>query len=35
MTNHRPLWIAVLALALVSPLGLYLPEWLQAGTAWG
>jgi hypothetical protein len=35
MKNHRPFWIAVLAMALVSPLGLYLPEWLQAGAAWG
>ena len=27
--------IALLALALVSPLGLYLPELMRAGTAWG
>jgi hypothetical protein len=35
MKNLRPFWIAVLAMALVSPLGLYFPEWLQAGAAWG
>lgn len=35
MKSHRPFWIAVLAMALMSPLGLYLPEWLQAGAAWG
>lgn len=35
MTRYRPLWCALLVMALVSPLGLYLPEWLQAGAAWG
>ncbi len=35
MKSHRPFWIAVLSMALMSPLGLYLPEWLQAGAAWG
>ncbi len=35
MKRYRPLWIALLVMALVSPLGLYLPEWLQAGSAWG
>lgn len=35
MTRHRPLWIALLAMALASPLGLYTPEWVKAGAAWG
>ena len=35
MTRYRPFWIALLVMALVSPLGLYLPEWLEAGAAWG
>ncbi len=35
MTRYRPLWIALLAMALVSPIGLYLPEWVKAGAAWG
>jgi len=35
MKTCRPLWIAVLVMALASPLGLYLPELLQAGAAWG
>ncbi len=35
MKHYRPFWIALLAMALVSPLGLYLPDWLQAGAAWG
>jgi len=35
MTEYRAFWIALLALALVSPLGLYLPELMKAGGAWG
>lgn len=35
MKEYRPFWIALLAMALVSPLGLYLPEVLEAGGAWG
>ncbi len=35
MKEYRPFWIALLAMALVSPLGLYLPELLEAGAAWG
>ncbi|HEX7512912.1 MAG TPA: cobalt transporter CbiM [Candidatus Methylomirabilis sp.] len=35
MKEYRAFWIALLALALVSPLGLYLPELMRAGTAWG
>ena len=35
MKEYRPLWFALLAMALLSPLGLYLPEWLRAGAAWG
>lgn len=35
MTRYRPLWIALLAMALASPLGLYAPEWVKAGAAWG
>jgi len=35
MREYRPLWIALLALALLSPLGLYLPSLFEAGAAWG
>jgi len=35
MKAYRPLWIALLVMAAVSPIGLYLPELLQAGAAWG
>ena len=35
MKTYRPFWIALLVMALVSPLGLYLPELLRAGAAWG
>jgi hypothetical protein len=35
MKRYRPLWIALLAMALASPLGLYAPEWVKAGAAWG
>jgi hypothetical protein len=35
MTNYRRLWIGLIILALLSPLGLYLPSVLRAGAAWG
>jgi len=35
MKAYRGLWVAILAMALLSPLGLYLPELLRAGAAWG
>jgi len=35
MKAYRPLWVAVLVMALVSPLGLYLPDLMRAGSAWG
>ena len=35
MKEYRPLWVALLAMALVSPLGLYVPELMRAGSAWG
>ena len=35
MMSYRPYWIAVLVMALASPLGLYLPDLLRASAAWG
>lgn len=35
MKDYRPFWIALLVMALASPIGLYLPELLRAGAAWG
>ena len=35
MKEYRKLWIALIVLALASPLGLYLPSILKAGSAWG
>jgi cobalt/nickel transport protein len=35
MNEYRRLWIALLVLALLSPIGLYLPSVLKAGAAWG
>ena len=35
MKECRRLWAAVIVLALVSPLGLYLPRIMEAGSAWG
>ena len=35
MTEYRKLWVALIVLALVSPVGLYLPEVMKAGAAWG
>ncbi|MFI5342470.1 MAG: PDGLE domain-containing protein [Candidatus Methylomirabilales bacterium] len=35
MKEHRKLWAAVIVLALVSSVGLYLPKIMRAGSAWG
>ncbi len=36
MTNfQKRLWIGLLVMAVLSPIGLYLPEKLGAGEAWG
>jgi cobalt/nickel transport protein len=35
MSEYRRLWIGLLALALLSPVGLYLPSLFAAGAAWG
>lgn len=35
MNAHRKLWIGLLVLAVLSPLGLLVPAWLGAGSAWG
>ena len=35
MTAYRRFWIALAVLALLSPLGLYLPTLFKAGGAWG
>jgi cobalt/nickel transport protein len=35
MSPRRRLWAALLVLGLLSPLGLYLPEVMRAGAAWG
>jgi len=35
MKTSTKLWIGLLALILLSPLGLILPAWLGGGTAWG
>ncbi len=35
MTLHRRLWMALILLALLSPLARYVLEVTQAGTAWG
>ena len=35
MTATRKLWIGLLILALLTPLGILLPRWLGAGSAWG
>jgi cobalt/nickel transport protein len=35
MREYRSLWVALLVLALLSPLGLYLPSLFGAGGAWG
>jgi cobalt/nickel transport protein len=33
--EFRKYWIALLVLALLTPVGLYLPQILKAGSAWG
>ena len=35
MTEYGRFWIALLVLALLTPIGLYLPEIYKAGSAWG
>lgn len=35
MKDYRRLWVALIVLALLSPIGLYLPNILKAGSAWG
>ncbi len=35
MTTITKLWLGVIILALLSPLGLLLPEYFKAGDAWG
>jgi len=35
MKTITKLWIALLILVILSPLGLILPAWLGAGSAWG
>jgi hypothetical protein len=32
---HKKLWFGLIAMAVLSPLGIYLPEKLGAGEAWG
>ena len=33
--RYKALWYTVIALILLSPLGLIIPQWLKAGGAWG
>jgi hypothetical protein len=33
--DYRRFWMGLVILALVSPIGLYLPEMMRAGAAWG
>ncbi len=35
MTGYRKFWLSLLALALVTPLGLYLPSLFGSRSAWG
>ena len=35
MTLTRKLWIGIVALIILSPLGLILPDHFKAGSAWG
>jgi hypothetical protein len=35
MTTNRKLWIGLAILVLLSPLGVLVPQWLGAGSAWG
>ena len=35
MSTARKLWIGIAVLVIISPLGLVIPAWLGAGSAWG
>lgn len=35
MKDYRNFWIALIVMALLSPLGLVLPRIMKAGSAWG
>lgn len=35
MSEYRKLWAALIVVALLTPAGIYLPQILKAGTAWG
>ncbi len=35
MRKFRPFFIAILVLAILTPIGIYLPEKFEAGDAWG
>lgn len=35
MKEYRRLWATLVILALMSPVGLYLPQIMKAGSAWG
>jgi cobalt/nickel transport protein len=35
MKEYRRFWMALIVMALVSPIGLYLPQIMKAGPAWG
>lgn len=35
MSTTKKLWIGLAVLALLTPLGLYIPEHFKAGAAWG
>lgn len=35
MKEYRPLVAALVVMALLTPVGIYLPEILEAGGAWG
>lgn len=35
MRDYRRLWIGLVILALLSPIGLYIPEIMRTGSSWG
>lgn len=35
MIEYRRFWIALIVLALLTPAGIYLPQIMKAGSAWG
>lgn len=35
MRTYRKLWLIMGILIILSPLGLFLPEWAKTGTPWG